>query len=136
METVPFLLGTVQGVHSIQVYRHNVSIGIFQRLWELFPFSLTLFIVLIIYRYTDKICPSVYSSDHGNCFYSTWHYSRCSLHTSILMECVCRYILETMRTVPLLPDTVHGVNYIRVYRQNVSVGIFQRLRIDHFSMHK
>ena len=69
----------------------------------------------------------VYSRDYENCSPSSWHYSRCSLDTGILMECVHWYMSETMRTVPLLPCTVHNIHYIQVYRHNVSVGIFQRL---------
>jgi len=30
-----------------EIYRQNVSVGIFQRLWKLFPFSLTLFTIFI-----------------------------------------------------------------------------------------
>jgi hypothetical protein len=61
---------------------------------------------------THRICLSVYFKDHENFAPLTWHCSRCSLHTSILIECVRRYIPETMKTVPLHPGTVHGVHYI------------------------
>jgi hypothetical protein len=107
MRTIPLFPSTV---HYLWVYRRNVSVSIFQRLWELFSFSLTLFMVFITYKYTDKMCPSVYSSDYGNCSLSPWHCSRCSLHTNISTECFCGYISETMRIVPLLSDTVHGVH--------------------------
>jgi hypothetical protein len=124
--------------------------------WQpwLCPFTLTLFMVFITYEYTDGMCLSIYSRDHGNyspwpwhcslftygyidemclsvysrdhrnCSPSPWHCSRCSLHMSIPMECVCWYILETIETVPLHPSTNHGVHYIGVYRRNVFVGIF------------
>jgi len=49
--------------------------------------------------YTDRMCPLVYSRDHGNCAPSPWHCLQCSLHTSIPIKCVCRYIPETMRTI-------------------------------------
>jgi hypothetical protein len=55
-----------QTVHYIQVYEQNVSIGIFQWLWEPFPFCLTLFMVFITYRYTNGMCSSIYSSDYKN----------------------------------------------------------------------
>jgi len=48
-------------------YWWNNFVGIFQWLWELFPFSLTLFTVFITYGYTNGICSSVYSSDYDNC---------------------------------------------------------------------
>ena len=50
-----------------EIYRQNVFIGIFQRLWELFLFSLTLFMMFITYRYTNRICSLVYSRDYENC---------------------------------------------------------------------
>ena len=34
----------------------------------------------------------------------------CTLYEGILAECVCRYILMTMETVPLLPDTIHDIH--------------------------
>jgi hypothetical protein len=93
----------------------------------MFPFTLALFMVFITYRFSDRMCLSVYFKDHGNCAPSPWHYSRCSLHTGISMECVRWYILETMGIVPLHPDIVNGVHYIWVYWQNVFNDIFQRL---------
>jgi len=39
-----------------------------------------------------------------------------TLHTGVPTECVYRYILVTIGTVPLLPDIVHGVHRIQVYR--------------------
>jgi len=73
------------------------------------------------------MCPLVYSRDYENCFPSFWHCSWCSLHMGIPTKCVHWYILKTIRSVPLFPDTIHDVHYIWVYWQNVSVGIFQRL---------
>ena len=55
-----------QTIHYIQVYEQNVSIGIFQWLWESFPFCLTLFMVFITYRYTDGMCSYIYSNDYKN----------------------------------------------------------------------
>jgi hypothetical protein len=62
MRTIPPLSSTVHGVHYTWIYQRNVSISIFQWWWELFPFSLALFMVFITYGYTDKMCLSVYSS--------------------------------------------------------------------------
>jgi hypothetical protein len=116
IEIVPLHPNTVEGVHYVRVHQQNVSVGIFQRPWKLFPFTLTLFIVFITYGYTNEMCLSVYSRDHENCAPSPWHYSQCSLHTCISTKYVHRYILETMRTVAFHPDTIHGVYYIQVYR--------------------
>jgi len=111
----------------IWIYRWNFSIGIFKRLWEPFPFSLALLMIFIIYEDIDKMCLSVYFSDYENCFPYSWHYLWCSLYTCIPIECVHRYIPETMRTIPFLPSTVHKVHYIWVNRWNAFVVIFQRL---------
>jgi hypothetical protein len=92
--------------------------------------------------------------DNLDCAPLPWHCSWYLLHKSIRTECVCRYILETMGTIPLDPDTVHylhmgismkcvyryiletigivplhpdivhDVHYIWVYQWNVSVDIF------------
>ena len=80
----------------------------------------------ITYGYTDRMYLLVYFIDHGNCSPSAQHYSWCSLHTGISMEYVHQYILETMRIVSLHLGTILDVHYLQVYRQNVSVGIFQR----------
>jgi hypothetical protein len=37
----------------------------------------------------------------------------CTLHIDIPMECICRYIPMTMKTVLILHSIVHGVDYIR-----------------------
>ena len=44
----------------------DVSVDIFQCLWELFIFLLTLFIVFITYKYTDGMYPLVYFRDYVN----------------------------------------------------------------------
>ena len=67
METVLLHPDTIHGIHYIQVYQRNVFVGIYQRPWELFPFTLALFTMFITYEYTDGICLSVYSKDHENC---------------------------------------------------------------------
>jgi hypothetical protein len=103
-------------VHYTRVYQWAVSIGIFKWQWELFTFSLALFMVFIIHRYTNGHNSSVYSRGDENCSPSPWHYSRCSLHTGIPPECFHRYILETMKIVPLHPSIVLGIHYTRVYR--------------------
>jgi len=121
------LLGTIHGIHYIQLYQRNVFIGIFQRPWELFPFSLALFMVFITYGYNDIMCPSIYSRYHGNCSFFPWNYLWYLLHTCISMKCFHRYILEIVGTVPLLSEIVHDVHYIWVYWQNVYVGVLQRL---------
>jgi len=99
MRTMPLHHDTIHGVHYIQVYRRNVFNGIFQRPWELFSFTLTLLMMFITCRYTDKMCSTIYFRDYGNCAPTTWRYSRYSLHMGILTECVYRYILGTMETI-------------------------------------
>ena len=64
-------------------------------------------------RYTDRMCSLVYSKDCRNYSPSLSHYSWCSLHTGISTEYVYWYIPEN--------------NFSEIYRQNVLVGIFQRL---------
>jgi hypothetical protein len=73
--TVPLVLDTVHDVNYTWIYRWNVFVGIFQRWRELFPFSLTLFMMLITYEHINKIFLSVYSSSDENCspFSSTVH---------------------------------------------------------------
>jgi len=39
----------------------------------------------------------------------------CTLNIGIPMECVSRYIPVTMKTVLILPNIVHGVDYIQQY---------------------
>jgi hypothetical protein len=75
---IQFGISIVHGVYYIQVYQRNVSVGIFQKPWELFRqyisntigtvhFSMALFTVFITYGYTDGICLLVYSRNHENC---------------------------------------------------------------------
>jgi hypothetical protein len=47
MRVVPLLPIIVHGVNYTRMYWHKVFVGIFQWRWEMFPFSLTLFIVSI-----------------------------------------------------------------------------------------
>jgi hypothetical protein len=83
LRTVPLHPGIVHGIHYIRVYRWNMSVGILQRPQKLFPFTLTLFIVFIIYKYTNIICPSIYFRDHENYFPSPWQCSKCLLHMGV-----------------------------------------------------
>jgi hypothetical protein len=65
MEIIPLHPSIIHGVHYIWVYQRNMSVDIFQRPWELCPFTLVLFTVFITYGYTNRMCLSVYSTDHG-----------------------------------------------------------------------
>ena len=67
IRTIPFHHSTVHGVYYIRVYRSIVLNDIFQRPWKLFNFTLILFIMCIIYGYTDGMCLSMYSRDYRNC---------------------------------------------------------------------
>ena len=119
--------GTIHSVHYIRVYQGNVFIGIFQRPWELFPFSLVLFMVFIIYGYNDRMCSSIYSRYYGNCSFFPWNYLWYLLHTGILMKCFHWYILEIVGTVPFLSEIVHNIHYIQIYWKNMYVCVLQRL---------
>jgi hypothetical protein len=70
----------------------------------------------------------VYCRGKGKCSPSPWHCSWNKLHTGVPMVYFCRYILKAKGTVPLLPGTIHGTNYKRVYQKFVSVNIFHRRR--------
>jgi len=94
--------------------------------WELFLFTMTLFIMLITHRYINGLWSSVYSSGNKNSFPSPWHYSLYSLHTSIPADIARWYIPKVMGIVPLHPNIIHSVHYTQVYRRAVSIGIFQR----------
>ena len=71
---IPLLSGTVRGTNYKWVNQRFVSIGIFHRWRELFPFSPTLFMEQITHGYTKGLFPSVYSIGKGNC----------SLHLSVI----------------------------------------------------
>ena len=71
---VPLLSGTVRGTNYKRVYRRSIFVDIFHRRWELFPFSLALFMEQITHGYTEGLFLSVYSRGKGNC----------SLHMSVI----------------------------------------------------
>jgi hypothetical protein len=96
-----------------QYYWGNVSVGIFQRPWELFFFSL-IFKVFITYRYIDEMCLSIYPKNYKNYSSSFWYCLQCLLYISMLMECVYQYILKNMRIVSL----INVLLIIVFYKQN------------------
>jgi hypothetical protein len=75
MKTIPLLPSIVHGVNFKQVFQWNVSVGIFQWWWEMFPFSLALFMVSISNKSINKMFLSVYFSGDGTCFPFFWHCS-------------------------------------------------------------
>jgi len=79
---VPLPHGTIHGANYTQVYRQFVSIGIFQRRRELFPFFLILFMEQIKHGYTNGLFLSVYSRGEGNC---SLHMSMMAIKVFILL---------------------------------------------------
>jgi hypothetical protein len=53
-------------VHYIQVYQQNISVGILMTI-GIVPLPQAMFMVFIIYWYTDEICSSIYSNGYENC---------------------------------------------------------------------